>query len=121
MLLGSLFELKEFKSGEGAVNAILGINEHHDIFKGHFPGQPILPGVCMMQVTKELIEKALQKKLIIAEGDNIKFLAVIDPNQTPEVNAQVSYTQSNDNVSINASLFAGNVTFFKLKAVLKSA
>jgi len=31
------------------------LNFNHKIFKGHFPGSPILPGVCIIQIVKEVL------------------------------------------------------------------
>ena len=120
MVLGSLFELLEFSVANGSISASLRVHGDHKIFQGHFPGQPVLPGVTMMQLMKELVEKALGKKLTLVEGDNVKFLAVVDPNVNPELNVQIAFTYGEDGkISLNSSLFAGSVTFFKLKALLK--
>ena len=32
----------------------LTLNAEHPIFKGHFPNNPVTPGVCMMQIVKNL-------------------------------------------------------------------
>ncbi|MEJ0079486.1 MAG: hypothetical protein WDM78_00620 [Puia sp.] len=31
------------------------------IFSGHFPGQPVLPGVCMMEMVAEVLGVYLKK------------------------------------------------------------
>ena len=51
----------------------------------------------------------------------MKFLAVINPDQNHEVDVSITYTDDNGAVNVNASLFAGTVTFFKLKAELKNS
>ena len=42
--------------GEGKYICRITLNPAHPIFAGHFPGNPITPGVCMLQIIKELTE-----------------------------------------------------------------
>ena len=39
------------------------INKNHAIFDGHFPQNPIVPGVCMLQMVKDLMEDELNKSI----------------------------------------------------------
>ena len=120
MLLNSLFKVKHFLADGGEIKATLELDPSHAIFNGHFPGQPVVPGVCMMQSVKELVERNVNQQLVITEADNIKFLSVIDPRVNKLIQATVSVINKDSSFSINASLFAENVTFFKLKATLNS-
>ncbi|HEY0742504.1 MAG TPA: 3-hydroxyacyl-ACP dehydratase [Chryseosolibacter sp.] len=110
--------VNDFSVKETEINALLVLNESHEIFKGHFPGQPVVPGVCMMQSVKELVERHVEQKLTLVEADNMKFLSVIDPRENKEIEAKISFVKNGSQLSVNASLFAGTVTFFKLKATL---
>ena len=49
----------------------------------------------------------------------MKFLAVINPEQIREIEMEISYAEEDGQFLISAILFAGAVTFFKLKATLK--
>ncbi len=122
MLLNSLFFVDQFTSSDYSIEAVVRIDSNHAIFEGHFPGQPIVPGVCMLQLVRELLEQSEKKKLRIQSAANIKFLAVIDPTINQSVNASILIErQEDEELKITASLFAGEVTFFKLKAALKPA
>lgn len=55
------------------------------IYHAHFPGKPITPGVCIVQMGKELVEDALQRKLDISYVKNVKFLSVLSPEQSTAV------------------------------------
>lgn len=122
MLLNSLFFADPISSTGHSIEAKVRIDKSHPIFEGHFPGQPILPGVCMMQLIKELIESAEQSKYILATADNMKFLNVVDPTENDQISASILIEQRNEEgMKITASLFAGDVTFFKLKATLQPA
>jgi 3-hydroxyacyl-[acyl-carrier-protein] dehydratase len=55
------------------------LNKTHRIYQGHFPQQPVVPGVCMMLMIRELAEKAVGRNLMFKELSNIKFLSLVDP------------------------------------------
>jgi 3-hydroxyacyl-[acyl-carrier-protein] dehydratase len=120
MLYNTLFKILKEEPAPGAVRALLSIDKDHAILKGHFPGQPVVPGVCMMQIIKELVERQAKRDLRLTEAGNMKFLSVIDPGQNTEIEASVSFSEDNGIISLNASLFSGPVIFFKLKATLQS-
>ncbi len=100
------------------VRAIIKINPDHEIFLGHFPGQPVVPGVCMMQMVKELLEKATGKNMRLRNGLDLKFLSVIDPRKNSLVNMEASYTgHGNGEIQVTARLFYKETTFFKFKGI----
>ena len=59
------------------------LNESHFIYQAHFPSEPITPGVCVIQIAKELLEESLRQRLEIKMVKNVKFLNVISPTRTP--------------------------------------
>ncbi|MDD4142453.1 MAG: hydroxymyristoyl-ACP dehydratase, partial [Bacteroidales bacterium] len=61
------------------------LNRDHDIFKGHFPGEPITPGVCIVKTALELANIAFKNKYQIKTAKNIKFLNIISPVDNPFV------------------------------------
>lgn len=61
------------------------LNAGHTIFKGHFPGNPIVPGVCQIQMVTEILEEHYKKPLFLKQVANIKFLAVLKPEETERI------------------------------------
>jgi 3-hydroxyacyl-[acyl-carrier-protein] dehydratase len=121
MLHGSFYSVVKNESSSGSVRALLVLHQDHPILQGHFPGHPVVPGVCMMQMIRELMELTTQRTLRINTADNMKFLSVIDPRQHSEVEAMVSYSEEQGLFILTASLTAGEIVFFKLKATLQNA
>jgi 3-hydroxyacyl-[acyl-carrier-protein] dehydratase len=120
ILLGDFFKIVSLETEEGSINALLEINVGHRIFEGHFPNQPVVPGVCMMQMVKEIVEQALDKKTDISAAAEMKFLAVIDPTKNNIINATIKYTMEEDGkVKVVATLFKDELMHFKLKAQLQ--
>jgi 3-hydroxyacyl-[acyl-carrier-protein] dehydratase len=87
LLLNDLYTIKEKQeiAGEGKTNVKIEINSGHPIFAGHFPGNPLLPGVCTVQIIKELATYCLQKELDLVKAGNIKFLSFINPIVNPVI------------------------------------
>jgi 3-hydroxyacyl-[acyl-carrier-protein] dehydratase len=119
ILLEDFYTFLYHEPAPGSVKAKISINPDHKILKGHFPGLPIVPGVCMMQIVREVMEVMTKKSLRLISADTMKFLSVINPDQNREVDVSVTYTEADGRYQINATLFSGEVTFFKIKATLK--
>jgi 3-hydroxyacyl-[acyl-carrier-protein] dehydratase len=119
ILLNDFYTIVQKDSAPGVLKAKIAINKKHRILEGHFPGLPVVPGVCMLQIVREIMEVKTGKELKIIAADNMKFLSVINPEQNNEVDAVVNFIEESGKFSINATLFAGTITFFKLKATLQ--
>lgn len=57
----------------------ISLEEDCIIYKAHFPGQPITPGVCTIQIAQELIGIAEKAEVMLHKIKNVKFLSVISP------------------------------------------
>ena len=118
MLEGDFYTVKNPLLEEDSIRALLEINPAHEIFKGHFPGQPVVPGVCMMQIVKELLQKSTGKQLRLRHGQDLKFLSVIDPEKNNLVQAEANYSLlATGDINVTARLFFNETTFFKFKGV----
>ena len=116
MLLNDFFTIndKEFSATE--IWAELYINADHKIFEGHFPNQPVVPGVCMMQMIKEIVEHVISKQTNLVKAAEIKFLAVINPQQNNLVHASIKMAaDETGSINIVASLFKDELVHFKFK------
>ena len=119
ILLDDFYSIVHKDHETGTVKSRISINGSHKILEGHFPGFPIVPGVCMMQIIREIMEVIKAKPMRITEADNMKFLATINPEKNGIVDVHIDYTEDLDFLRINASMFSGTVVFFKIKATLK--
>lgn len=92
------------------------LNKECFIYKAHFPGQPITPGVCIVQMAKELLEESLQKPLDIVAVKNVKFLSVISPNSTPQLTVVLSPKNPSDDgkIACSAVIKAGETVMTKI-------
>ena len=119
MLIEGLYTVESFQYQEQEITATIMLNKDHEIFKGHFPGNPVMPGVCMLQIIKELIERATSKNLFLSVSSNIKFMAIINPEKTPEVALQISVQEGDGELKIKNTSSFGDTVALKLNATFK--
>jgi 3-hydroxyacyl-[acyl-carrier-protein] dehydratase len=121
MILQDFYKvLSEEKVSDSKYNVTILVNEKHEVFKGHFPGNPIMPGVCMIQIIKELTEKFTNESLLIQTLTNVKFMALINPEATPELRLELDITLNEDNlVKVKNTTYFNDTTALKLSTVFK--
>lgn len=122
MYLNGLYKiiriLQEGKSNK--ISILIRLNPSHEIFKGHFPGNPLLPGVCIVQILKEILIFRLDKKLILNSASSIKYLSIINPGVHSLINIDVELKETgNDNIICNAFLYYESVVFCRFKGNFK--
>lgn len=112
--------LSEEKTSDSKYVFTILVNEKHEVFNGHFPGNPIMPGVCMIQIIKELTEKITQENLMIQTLANVKFMALINPEVNPELRLELDITTTEDNlVKVKNTTYFNDTVALKLSNVYK--
>lgn len=119
MLNNELYKIESYIPEGNVYN----IRLHPDskIYKAHFPGQPVTPGVCIIEIATKLLELILDKKLSLTEAVNVKFLAIIDPVLTPRVTyifKKIASTSASE-LKVSAEVSEGNTIFAKLSLLYK--
>lgn len=102
------------KSENGSFIAKIKLNPDHEIFKGHFPGNPVTPGVCMMQIVKDLTENCTASKLFLKSASNVKFMAIINPFETPDLVLQLDITEKDGELKVKNTTSFGETIALKL-------
>jgi len=77
---------------ETGIKAELTFHAEHELYKGHFPGNPITPGVCLVQSINDLVEDHFDGARI-KEVRKCKFTAIHNPNVVPNVLAIINVKQ----------------------------
>ena len=118
MLLGDFFEIETQETAEMTIDSHIALNVDHPIYKGHFPQQPVVPGVCMMQLMAELTSNALGKKVQLKKAHQAKFLVPIVPQNAPKLAVNIKYVaQEAGDFKITGTIKDDKVTFFKFKGL----
>lgn len=103
MVLADFYTIRSSQVREDGKHLIeIGIHPEHPIFDGHFPGRPVTPGVCMLQIIKNITEDLLQTKLRMRSAKNIRFYAIIDPSVHPILRLELT-VQETESIQIKAN------------------
>ncbi|WP_428070546.1 3-hydroxyacyl-ACP dehydratase [Chryseobacterium gambrini] len=114
-ILTDFYTLQSYEKTEsGSFTAQISLNKDHDIFKGHFPGNPVTPGVCMMQIVKELTEEFTGSSLFLKTASNVKFMAIINPFETPDLKIQLDITENEGDVKVKNTTSFGETIALKM-------
>ena len=71
-------------------------------FDGHFPGQPIVPGVCLIEAVARVCARRAGRPVRIAAVENVKFFRPVGPAQPVEL--QAAFRQRNGLEEVRAAL-----------------
>ena len=115
-LLNDFFTISSSTENGNELIYNIHLNKEHFIYAAHFPGNPITPGVCIMQMVQELVEQHLNVKLQLKTLNNIKYMSVISPVTDADISISVSYTLNDDTVKIKGGIRNESATFTKYSA-----
>lgn len=115
MLLKNFYKIESSnKNDDSSYTVVVNLNKDHEVFKGHFPNNPVTPGVCMMQIIKELCEDILSKELLLKTASNVKFMALINPEVNPTLRLELSIFENE-----TGEIKVKNTTYFDETVALK--
>lgn len=118
MLIENFYTITSYKVENDELEAVVMLNKDHEVFSGHFPGNPVTPGVCMIQMIKELTEKKLEKELFLSSTKNVKFMAIVNPEETPELKIQLQFSEG-DEINVKGSVAFNSTTAMKFGGIFK--
>lgn len=81
ILRDSFYEIVSREIVGAAMRYTIRLMSDHVIYKAHFPNRPVTPGVCIIQIARELLEEYCGEQLEIVHIKNVKFLAVLEPDK----------------------------------------
>ena len=108
MLKDNFYHITAESAGEYTIT----FDAQHAIFKAHFPGKPIVPGACLVQMAQEMASLWLQKTIIFKQIDNLKFLKLVTPDVAPTFQLEAK----EDN-KIRVSVMANAINYANFTAI----
>ena len=98
---------------------IINLNSEHFIYKAHFPNNPITPGVCIVQIVKELYSYQTNKKFFLNKIKNMKFSHPIIPNEHKQITVKISSaSEDNKTHKLKVEIINSDILFTKFNMFL---
>jgi len=119
MLKDSFYKIiKISEISDTEISSEIKLNPNHEIYKGHFPNNPIVPGVVSVQIINEILSEHLENEFMISNAKSIKFTSIINPNinTTLIINIKYSFTEQTS-YKINAKIFFKETVFLKFRGI----
>ena len=119
-LLNNLYTIVAKDIPDDKISYNIKLDANHFIYQAHFPNEPItpgVPGVCIIQIAKELLEDSLAKRLKIYLVKNVKFLSVISPITTPQISCifdKITTEENGNTYHVQVHLLSNDTTLAKL-------
>lgn len=102
------------------LSVTLQLNKEHEVFKGHFPNHPVLPGVAMVQIIKELTEAHHHISLFMQSANRVKFLNLVNPFQHEQLVFQLTFQQEESTLKVkNSTTFVDGAAVMQCSLVYK--
>ncbi len=114
--------LSEERHAEGMGGAYrVAILPDCSVYEGHFPGEPVCPGVCNIETIKECAMLLTGDRLRYASIKQCRLSALARPEVCPEVEVDVTLVQSDGGYSVQATIADAHQTYMTLKGMLSKA
>lgn len=119
MLENSFYTIEKKEIFETSFCVSVALNASHEIYAAHFPGNPITPGVCLLQIALELIDVQFGRKHRMVAARNVKYLKIISPIETPTIEYAIGYKEDGDLIQADITIKSGDTVFTKVNATYK--
>jgi 3-hydroxyacyl-[acyl-carrier-protein] dehydratase len=109
----------EISDDKCSVQAKIELNRGHEIFRGHFPEIPVVPGVCTVEMIKEILMEVTGKKLMLIQGNNIKLHNPINPDFNLFLNIDLVIKYVSDIAHVNSEVYFDKLKFCSFRGGFK--
>ena len=118
MFLDTLFHIDSEKISDNQADFTVRLNPSHPIYSGHFPNDPITPGVCVVQIAIDLFSHLRLQEYILSQAKSIKFIQIIRPNEYEQVDYHLTWEPLEDNSFQVKVVVSNNDTVFSKMSVI---
>ena len=116
MLLNDFYQIESLNVTDTEVRADIHVDADHRIYEGHFPDQPVTPGVVQVQMVKEVLSKVLDTPLKMKSLRRCKFRSVFNPQTNNSFTLTISYSKDENEFKVKAEGKTEAQSYFVLNA-----
>lgn len=105
---------EQLSAGEGSWTVRLSTDA--DVYRGHFPGRPIAPGACNIEMIRQLASRLMNAECRFSEITQCRFTHLITPNVENPLRVSIL----TDNGKLTATVCWEETICISLKAKINS-
>lgn len=114
----SLLSISSINSNtDGQFDAQVVIDENHEILKAHFPDFPVVPGACLIDCAKDIVETHFNSAYRLVSVKNVKFLQIVNPQKNNSLKYSCTYQNEGGELRVNYTVTAKEELISKLSLV----
>lgn len=117
ILKDNFYQIKNLKQQENQLIATIELNANDLIFEGHFPGNPVTPGVAQLEIIKEILSVHYNCPIALKSISNCKYLAILNPVQNATVAVSITINEVESELKIAATFSSEATVFTKVAGV----
>ena len=103
---------------DGTTRFAITLKADSTVYEGHFPGQPVSPGVCNIQMIKECAEQVAGKSLFLNNLQQCRLTTLVTPLAHPQVEVKILLEEKGEAYKLKATIGKGEDTYLDMKAEL---
>lgn len=115
LLRGRYYKIDGWNTEEGETTFRITLLPDCDVYRGHFPGKPVCPGVCNVQVVKECAMLLTGKQLSITAIRQCRFTAVATPARCPWLDVSLHTEPVEGGYAVTARMADDTTTYLDFK------
>lgn len=120
MLISGFYSIDKNIIDNTVITSSIKLNPNHEVYKGHFPQQAVVPGVIQLQIAKEILEENLNLKLLMNDIIQVKYLKPIIPDQDTIIKFEITIKeQTTSDIKTNIIIGSEDIIFSKAKISFK--
>lgn len=115
MLLNDFYTIEATSGNENYGLYRIRLNPDALVYKGHFPGKPITPGVCNIQMMLECASRTIGFATAIQSIKRCRFLKPVIPTEGDCYDVEVKLERRDTVFGLEANLTDGTSTYVDFK------
>ena len=113
-----LYKILEKREEQDNIIFNIKILKNHSIFEGHFPNNPVTPGVVQMEIIKELVKDCSKENIQLISVSNCKFLAILNPEKNELINVILKINTAEKNeIKVTSFIKNDDNVFLKMSSI----
>lgn len=111
--------MENYLREEGRLAFRVRLDASHPVYRGHFPGHPVLPGVCTLQIVKRCLASGTGRAVRFTAIRECKFLGMIVPAADTLLDIDIRLGDNDDGTKkVTCTVTDDDKTVLKLKATI---